>query len=95
VQYVQCRRRLLELAEPGAEFQVTDVIVKPNLPIRRLILSRCSSDHCVVYYERGGIAHTFSVVLFRIDKGGAAQFEWGSRSWPTARSRVACRIGER
>jgi hypothetical protein len=70
------RSPTLELAEPGAEFQVTDVIFKPNLPIRRLILAGCSNDHCLVYYERGGIAHTFSVVLFRIDKG-AAQFEWG------------------
>jgi hypothetical protein len=70
------RAQTLELAEPGAEFQVTDVIVKPDLPIRRMILAGCSIDHCVVYYERGGIAHTFTMVLLRIDKGGA-QFEWG------------------
>ncbi len=70
------RSPTLELAEPGAEFQVTDVIFKPNLPIRQLILAGSSSDHCVVYYERGGIAHTFSVVLLRIDNG-TAQFEWG------------------
>ena len=27
----------LDIAEPGAEFQVTDVIVNPKLPIRRLV----------------------------------------------------------
>jgi hypothetical protein len=69
-------RSTLELAEPGAEFQVTDVIMKPNLPIRRLISAGCSADHCLVYYERGGIAHTRYVVLFKSTKTGA-QFEWG------------------
>ena len=64
-----------ELAEPGAEFQVTDVIVKPNLPIRRLILAGCSTDHCIIYYEHGGIAHTHAVVLFQTK--GAVRFEWG------------------
>lgn len=64
-----------EMAEPGAEFQVTDVIVKPNLPIRRLILAGCSADHCLIYYERGGIAHTHLVVLLRTK--GAVRFDWG------------------
>src|SRR5262249_15501763 len=27
----------LDIAEPGADFQVTDVIVNPKLPIRRLV----------------------------------------------------------
>jgi hypothetical protein len=66
----------LQLAEPGAEFQATDVIVKPNLPIRRLIVAGCSADHCLVYYERGGIAHTRYVVLFQLMKTGT-RFEWG------------------
>ena len=54
----------LDIAEPGAEFQVTDVIVDPKLPIRRLVAAGCSTDHCLVYYERGGIAHTWQVALF-------------------------------
>jgi len=71
--------RSLDIAEPGAEFQVTDVIVKPNLPIRRLVAAGCSTDHCLVYYERGGIAHTWHAALFhwtpgatRLESGGAA-----------------------
>ncbi len=66
----------LRLAGPGEEFQVTDVIVKPNLPIRRLIVAGCATDHCLVYYERGGIAHTRYVVLFQTTKS-EARFEWG------------------
>ena len=53
------------IAEPGATYQATDVIVTPNLPFRRLVAAGCSVDHCLVYYERGGIAHTFQVALFR------------------------------
>ena len=66
----------LEIAEPGAEFQVTDVIRTPNLPIRRLVAAGCSIDHCLVYYERGGIAHTWYVALFRWTPQ-ATRFEWG------------------
>jgi hypothetical protein len=69
----------LDIAEPGAEFQVTDVIVDPKLPIRRLVAAGCSTDHCLVYYERGGIAHTWQVALFhwtptttRFESGGIA-----------------------
>jgi hypothetical protein len=69
----------LELAEPGAEFQATDVISKPNLPIRRLILAGCSADHCLVQYERGGIAHTYQVALFSLSKS-AAKLDWGGRA---------------
>jgi hypothetical protein len=69
----------LDIAEPGAEFQTTDVVSKPDLPIRRLVAAGCSSDHCLVYYEHGGIAHTWQVALFhwtpaltRLELGGAA-----------------------
>jgi hypothetical protein len=66
----------LELAEPGARFQVTDAIVEPNLPFRRLRLAGCSTDHCIVYYERGGIAHSWHAALFRWTPE-ATRFEWG------------------
>jgi hypothetical protein len=66
----------LDIAEPGAEFQATDVIVNPKLPIRRLIAAGCSNDYCLVYYERGGIAHTWHVALFHWTPP-ATRFEWG------------------
>ena len=66
----------LDIAEPGAEFQVTDVILNPKLPIRRLVAAGCSTDHCLVYYERGGIAHTWQVALFHWTPA-TTRFEWG------------------
>ena len=67
----------LDIAEPGAAFQVTDVIADPALPIRRLVAAGCSVDHCLVYYERGGIAHTWQVALFHWTPA-ATRFEWGA-----------------
>ena len=66
----------LDIAEPEAEFQVTDVRSNPTLPIRRLVAAGCSIDHCLVYYERGGIAHTWQVALFHWTPA-ATRFEWG------------------
>lgn len=53
----------MAIADPGAPFQVTDVITDPSLPIRRMSVAGCSQDHCLVYYERGGIAHVWHAVL--------------------------------
>jgi len=66
----------LDIAEPGAEFQVTEVIVDPKLPIRRLVAAGCTIDHCLVYYERGGVTHTWHVALFHWTPA-ATRFEWG------------------
>ena len=66
----------LDIAEPGAEFQVGNVIVNSTLPFRRLVAAGCSYDHCLVYYERGGIAHTWQVALFHWTPD-ATRFEWG------------------
>jgi hypothetical protein len=68
--------RILDIAEPGAEFQRTDVIVNPKLPIRRLVAAGCSTDHCLVYYERGGFVHTWHVALFHWTPA-ATRFVWG------------------
>ena len=66
----------LDIAEPGAAFQVTDVMVDPKLPSRRLVAAGCSTDHCIVYYERGGIAHMWRVAVFHWTPD-ATRFEWG------------------
>ena len=66
----------LDIAEPGAEFQVIEAVVNPKLPIRRLVAAGCSTDHCLVYYERGGGAHTWLVALFHWTPA-ATRFEWG------------------
>jgi hypothetical protein len=69
----------LDIAEPGAEFRMTDAAAKPQLPTRRLAVAGCSIDHCLVYYERGGKDHTWHLALFhwtpdatRLELGGIA-----------------------
>jgi hypothetical protein len=71
----------LDLAEPGAPFQSTDVIVTPKLPGRRLVAAGCTSEYCLVFYERGGIAHSFHVALFH-STPAATRFEWGGSAPP-------------
>jgi hypothetical protein len=66
----------LDIAEPGAEFQVSDAIGDSQLPNRRLVAAGCSYDHCLVYYERGGKDHTWRVALFHWTPE-ATRFEWG------------------
>jgi hypothetical protein len=67
---------ILDIAEPGADFQATDLIKTPRLPSRRLLAAGCSMDHCLVYYERGGIAHSWLVAIFHWTPK-ATRFEWG------------------
>ena len=66
----------LDIAEPGAEFQISDPRVDSTLPTRRLAVAGCAYDHCLVYYERGGVAHSWRVALFHWTTE-ATQFEWG------------------
>jgi hypothetical protein len=69
----------LDIAEPGADFQSTAAVANPKLPIRRLVAAGCSTDHCLVYYERGGSAHTWLVALFHWTPA-ATLFEWGGHA---------------
>jgi hypothetical protein len=71
------RSQGLDIAEPGAEFQVGAAAnVNSKLPTRRLVSAGCSYDRCLVYYERGGSAHTWRVALFHWTPD-ATRFEWG------------------
>ena len=70
---------MLDIAEPGADFQIFAVVGDSKLPIRRLVAAGCSIDHCLVYYERAGSAPTWHVALFhwtpdatRFESGGLA-----------------------
>ena len=69
----------LDIAEPGAAFQITSKTANPNLPLRRLVAAGCSYDHCLVYYEHGGMTHTWQVALFHWTPE-ATRFEWGGRA---------------
>jgi hypothetical protein len=66
----------LDIAEPGAEFQRAADAAGGKRPSRRLVAAGCSSDHCLVYYQRGGAAPAWRVALFRWAPD-ASRFEWG------------------
>jgi hypothetical protein len=70
----------LDIAEPGAGFQATEVTGNSKLPLRRLIAGGCSRDHhCLVYYERGGGTRTWLVALFHWTPV-ETRFEWGGNA---------------
>jgi hypothetical protein len=69
----------LDIAAPGAEFQHPNGVADPKLPLRRLIAAGCSTEYCLVYYERGGSAHTWLVALFHWTPA-ATRFEWGGNA---------------
>jgi hypothetical protein len=77
-----------EMADPGRDFQVTDVITHEGLPRRRLIFAGISDRDCFIQYEMGGRGHSFYVVVF--SRGPSeATFMWGK-----ALSKPAANIAE-
>jgi hypothetical protein len=65
------------LAEPGQKWQVTDVITDQTLPGKRLIWAVTNGDYYVVHYERGGIAHSFHVLVARLKaRDSKPSFVW-------------------
>jgi hypothetical protein len=60
-----------ELAEPGGKWNATDAIADPTLPGKRLIWAAVGGDYYVVHYERGGVAHTFQILVAKLTKDAA------------------------
>ena len=60
-----------KLAEPGQNWNATDVVTDPNLPWKRLIWAAIGGDYYVVHYERGGIDHSFHILVATLVKGEA------------------------
>jgi hypothetical protein len=52
-----------KVAEPGQNWNATDSIIDPTLPGKRLIWAAIGGNYYVVHYERGGIAHTFHILV--------------------------------
>src|SRR5438067_10643857 len=60
-----------KLAEPGQTWNATDAIIDPTLPGKRLIWAAISGDYYVVHYERGGIAHTYHILVANLANNDA------------------------
>jgi hypothetical protein len=66
----------IAIADPGEEFEATDVITDPDLPRRRLMFAGVVQDRAFMHYEQGGIAHSYVVELFRLGPQETAVGLW-------------------
>lgn len=64
----------LDIADPGTELEPTGVA--NALPARRLVAAACSTNYCLVYYQRLGNDSAWHVALFHWTPE-ATRFEWG------------------
>src|SRR6266536_3112835 len=55
-----------KLAYPGQNWNATDAVTDPTLPWKRLIWAAVGSDYYVVHYERGGIDHSFHILVAKL-----------------------------
>ena len=63
------------MADPGQNYQTTDVLGRKLMPFRRLIFTATSQECCLIYYEFGGYASGQRAELFRLS-GGQATRAW-------------------
>ena len=56
------------LADPGQNWNATDAITDPTLPWKRLVWAAVGSDYYVAHYERGGIDHSFHILVAKLTK---------------------------
>ncbi len=63
------------LADPGQEWQVTDVVFK-ELPSRRLIWAVACGHFYVIHYELGGRGHSYHIILGTTKDNGGAEILW-------------------
>ena len=57
--------------DPGQNWNATDATTDPTLPWKRLIWAAVGRDYYVVHYERGGIDHSFHILVAKLTKGDA------------------------
>lgn len=66
----------LVMANPGEDFEATDLISDPSLPRVRLVFGGVWNDQAFVHYEQGGRGHVFVIALFKLVSGNEARPFW-------------------
>lgn len=61
-----------KLADPGQNWNATDVVTDATLPWKRLIWAAVGGDYYVVHYERGGIDHSFHILVAKLGSRDAS-----------------------
>ena len=60
-----------KIADPGQNWNATDAVTDSSLPWKRLIWAAVASDIYIVHYERGGIDHSFHILIAKLAKNDA------------------------
>jgi hypothetical protein len=60
-----------KIADPGENWNATDAVTDTSLPWKRLIWAAVGGDYYVIHYERGGIDHSFHIVVAKLSKNDA------------------------
>jgi hypothetical protein len=66
-----CTNGVGKLAQPGENWNATDSITDPTLPAKRLIWAATGGEYYVVHFERGGIAHTYHILVAKLASNGS------------------------
>ena len=69
--YALCADDKGRIADPGRKWNSTDVSVDEKLPRKRLIWAVLNGPYYVVHYERGGIDHSFHILVAKLAKNDA------------------------
>jgi hypothetical protein len=69
------------LAEPGEDWQVTDLIIDAKLPFKRLIWAAKKNDIYVVHYEEGGMGYSCHILVAKLENGRAKIIWHGVGVW--------------
>jgi hypothetical protein len=78
-----CTNGVDKLAEPGEKWNATDSITDPTLPAKRLIWAAIGGEYYVVHFERGGIAHTYHILVAKLaNNGGEPKVVWQAVGGP-------------
>jgi hypothetical protein len=74
----QLKQDQLLMADAGAPFNSTDVVIDRTLPGHRLILAAVGPTYSVVHFERGGVALMRWVIVFEKSNAGLSVLWHGS-----------------
>jgi hypothetical protein len=78
-----CTNGVGKLAEPGEKWNATDAISDPTLPAKRLIWTAIGGEYYVVHFERGGIAHTYHILVAKLaNNDGEPKVVWRAVGGP-------------
>jgi hypothetical protein len=75
----------LKMANKGGKWNMSDAVLDPDLPFRRLIWAVEAQKHFVVHYEHGGIGYsTHFLVISPPGDDGKRKLEWAAVSFKKA-----------